>query len=219
MKSDADVRRDVEAELQWEPELDSRDIGVAVKDGVVTLTGFVRSYAERGCAEDAAKRIAGVIGIANDIAVVLPRSQELPDPDIAHAAALALRAHLGPAADSVRPIVNQGSVTLEGEVAWNYQRQAAETAVRRLTGVRAIDDRIRVQPTEKADAVSIKQKIEEAFKRHAQIDAQALTVTIKEETVILGGAVQSWAERDEAERIASAAPGIAKVENRIAVSA
>jgi osmotically-inducible protein OsmY len=219
MKSDGDLKRDVEAELQWEPALDSRDIGVAVRDGVVTLTGVVRSYAERRSAEDAAKRIAGVVGLANDIAVVLPRSDEVPDPDVAHAAFSALRAHLGLAADGIRPIVTQGSVALEGEVAWSYQRQGAEIAVRHLKGVRGVDNRIIVRPAEPPDAASIRQQIEQAFTRHAAIDAHALTITIKGETLILGGVVGSWAERDEAERIASAAPGIAKVENRIAISA
>jgi osmotically-inducible protein OsmY len=219
MKSDSDIRRDVETELQWEPTLDSRDIGIAVKDGVVTLSGAVRSYAERRAAEDASKRIAGVVGLANDIAVVLPRSDEVPDPDIAHAASLALRTHLGPAAEGIRPIVSQGSPALEGEVAWGYQRQGAEIAVRHLKGVRAVENRIKVRPTEPPDVAGVRQQIEEAFKRHAAIDAHALTITIKGETLILGGVVGSWIERDEAERIALAAPGIAKVENRIAISA
>lgn len=218
MKSDTDVKRDIEAELKWEPGLDSRDVGVAVKDGVVALAGFVRSYAERWAAENVAKRIAGVTGIANDIVVVLPRSLEVPDPEIARAAASALRVHLGPTAERIQPIVSQGSMTLEGEVEWNHQRQGAEMAVRHVTGLRGIDNQIRVRPTQAPDAVSIKRKIEEAFTRHAQIDAQALTITIRDETVILGGIVGSWAERDEAERVASAAPGISKVENRIAIS-
>lgn len=199
MKSDADIRRDVEAELFWEPSIDSRDIGVAVKDGVVALTGSVRSYAKRWDAEKAAKRIAGAIGIANDIAVVLPQSQRVPDPELAHAAASALRTHLAAAADSVRPVVSDGCITLEGEVPWNHQRQAAETALRRLRGVLGIDNRIMVRPSEPLDVAELKRKIEEAFRRHAEIDAKAIVVTIKGETVTLGGGVGSWAERDEAE--------------------
>jgi osmotically-inducible protein OsmY len=218
MRSDEEIRRDVEAELKWEPGIDSRDIGVAVKEGIVALTGSVRSYAERWDAEKATKRIPGVIGIANDITVVLPQSQRVPDPEIAHAAALALRMHLAGAAGGIQPVVSDGCITLEGEVAWNHQRQGAETAVRRLKGVLAIDNRIRVRPSEAPDAAEIKRKIEEAFRRHAEIDAKAVVVTIKGETVTLGGIVESWAERDEAERVVWAAPGITEVVNRIAVA-
>ena len=215
MRSDADIKRDVEDELRWDPDVDPTDIGVAVKDGVVTLTGFVRSYYQKWEAEIAAKRVAGVVGVANDLEVRLPGVDERPDPEIARDAVAEIRIQLPVSADNIRVVVKDGWVTLEGEVEWNYQREIAENAVRPLRGVRGISNLIKVKP--KVEPSELKHKIEEAFRRHAEIDAQRVTVEVNGSEVVLRGTVRSWAERQEAERVAWSAPGITKVDNRIVV--
>jgi osmotically-inducible protein OsmY len=216
MRTDSDIKRDVENELQWDPDVDPTDIAVAVKDGVVTLTGFVRSFGQKYAAERAAKRVAGVVAIANDLEVRLPGEDERPDPDIAREAALAIRNRLPLAADRIRPVVKNGWITLEGEVEWNYQREAAESAVRWLKGVKGVINAIKVKPSVAPD--DIKRKIEEAFMRSAQLDANRITVETHGSEVVLKGTVRSWAERLEAERAAWAAPGVTKVDNRITIS-
>jgi len=215
MRTDSDIKRDVELELRWDPQIESRDIAVAVKDGVVALTGFVKSYSEKYEAEKAARRVAGVRGVANDIEVRLPESSKRPDPEIARDAVNAIRGQLPYSWEQIRDVVRDGWVTLEGKVEWNYQRERAESAVRRLSGVRGIINQIVVQP--ETQASQIKEKIEEAFKRSALFDAKGVTVEVDGSTVILRGTVRSWAERQEAERAAWAAPGVTKVENRITV--
>jgi len=215
MRSDSDIKRDVELELRWDPDITSDDIGVAVKDGVVTLTGFVRSYSERYEAERDAKRVSGVVGLANDIEVRLPSSDERPDPEIAREAASAIKAQLPVTHEHVTPAVRDGWVTLEGEVEWNYQRTLAETAVRRLKGVKGVTNLIHVKP--RVAPSDVKRKIEEALKRHAELEADEITVEADGGEVILRGKVRSWAERKEAERAAWQAPGVTKVDNRITV--
>lgn len=215
MRSDEDVKRDVEDELRWDPDVDPTDIGVAVKDGVVTLAGFVRSYYQKWEAEVAAKRVAGVVGVANDLEVRLPGVDERPDPEIARDAVAEIRIQLPVSAENIRVIVKDGWVTLEGDVEWNYQREIAENVVRRLRGVRGISNLIKVKP--RVEPSELKHKIEEAFRRHAEIDAERVTVEVSGSEVILRGVVRSWAERQEAERVAWSAPGITKVDNRIVV--
>ncbi len=216
MRPDEEIRRDVEDELRWEPSLDARDIGVAAKDGVVTLTGYVSSYAEKSDAESAAKRVAGVAALANDLEVRLPKMARRPDPDIAHESVTVLRAQVGDVATHIRPIVKDGWITLEGAVDWNYQREAAETAVRHLAGVRGLTNSLRLKSV--FVATDIHRQIEDAFRRSAELDAQQITIETQDGTLILRGVVRSWAERKEAERIAWSAPGIAKIDNRIAVA-
>src|SRR5262249_39309569 len=132
MRSDSDIRRDVEDELRWDPDIDPTDIAVNVNNGIVTLTGFVRSYMQKYQAETDAKRVAGVIGVVNDIEVRLPGVDERPDPEIARDAIAQIKSELPYSWDRIRVIVNRGWLTLEGEVEWNYQRERAEAAVRRI---------------------------------------------------------------------------------------
>jgi osmotically-inducible protein OsmY len=216
LKSDSDIKKDVENELRWAPDVDATDVAVAVSKGVVTLTGFVRSYSEKWEAEVAAKRIAGVVGLANDIEVRLPGSDERPDPEIARDAIAAIKAQLPVSWGNTKVIVKNGWVTLEGEVEWNYQRERAETAVRYLRGVKGVSNLIKLKP--RVSPTEVKRKIEEAFRRSAEIDASRITIETGNNTVTLKGTVRSWAERQEAERAAWASPGVTKVENPIDVS-
>jgi osmotically-inducible protein OsmY len=216
MRSDEEIKRDVEDELKWDPDLDATDIAVAVKDGVVTLTGFVKSYTDKYEAEAAAKRVAGVQAVANDIEVRLPSTDERPDPDIARDAVTAIRSQLPISADNIKIVVKNGWITLEGEVEWNYQRQAAENAVRRIKGVKGVSNLIELKPQVAPDEV--KKKIMEAFRRNAELDANRIQVEARGGEVVLKGTVRSWIEREEAERAAWSAPGVVKVIDQIVVA-
>lgn len=216
MRSDDDIRSDVEKELKWDPDIDATDIAVAVKDGVVTLTGFVRSYSQKIKAEADVKRVDGVRGVANDIEVRLPTSLQKPDPELAREAVAAIKNELPYSSDRIRVVVKDGWVTLEGEVEWQFQRERAETAARRLKSVKGIINNITLKPT--VAATDIKAKIEAALRRIAEVDAQRIQVETNGSEVVLKGTVRSWAEREEAERTAWQAPGVTRVENRITVN-
>jgi osmotically-inducible protein OsmY len=216
MRTDSDIKRDVEAELKWDPDIDPTDIGVAVKSGVVTLTGFARSYSQKYQAERDAKRVLGVRGLANDIAVRLPADSQRPDPEIARDAVEALKAELPYSSANMKVVVKDGWLSLEGSAEWNYQRTRAEEAVRRVKGIKGVSNLIVLKP--RVAATEIKSKIEDAFRRNAEIDAKNITVEANGSEVILKGSVRSWAERQEAERAAWRAPGVTNVDNRIAIS-
>jgi len=216
MRSDSDIRRDVEGELRWDPDIDATDIAVTVNNGVVTLAGFVRSFMQKYQAEADAKRVAGVVAVANDIEIRLPGVGERPDPEIARDAIQRIKSELPFAWDKIRVVVKSGWVTLEGEVEWNYQRGRAEAAVRRVRGLKGVTNSIEVKPH--VAPSEIRRKIEDALRRAAEIDASRITVETVGSEVILRGTVRSWAERQEAERAAWWAPGVSKVDNRIIVS-
>lgn len=215
MKSDSEVERDVRKELQWDPDLNAEDIAVSVKDGVVTLAGFTRSYTDRLEAEAAAKRVAGVHAVANDIEVRLPAIDQRPDPDIGRDAVAALKSQLPISHDKVKVIVKDGWITLEGATEWQYQKTTAEDAVRKIKGVKGVTNVIQLRPA--VQPTDIQRKIQEAFKRSAEFDANRISVEAKGGEVTLKGTVRSWMEREEAERVAWSAPGVTHVEDRIVV--
>jgi osmotically-inducible protein OsmY len=216
MKSDSEIERDVKDELSWDPDLDATDIAVSVKKGVVTLTGFVRSYTDKFEAEAAAKRVSGVVAIANDIEVRMPSVDERPDPEIARDAVAAIKSQLPISSEKIKVIVKNGWITLEGQVEWQYQRSTAEHAVRRIKGLKGVSNMIQLKPH--AQPSEIKRKIQEAFRRNAEVDSNRIIVEADGGVVTLKGTVRSWVEREEAERAAWAAPGVVNVVDQIVVS-
>jgi len=216
MRPDSEIEHDVREELKWDPDLDSEDIAISVKDGVVTLAGFTHSYKDRLEAEAAAKRVAGVLAIVNDIEVRLPSIDQRPDPDIARDAIAALKSELPISYDRIKVIVRDGWITLEGSAEWQYQKTTAENAVRKVKGVKGVINAINLKP--KVQPTELQRKIIEAFKRNAEIDANRITVEANGSEVVLKGTVRSWIEREEAERVAWSAPGVTRVDDRIVVS-
>ena len=215
MKTDAQVQQDVLAELKWEPSVNAAQIGVEVKDGIVTLAGHVGSYAEKYDAERAAQRVSGVKALAIEMDVTLPGFGKRNDADIARAAESALQWTTFLPKDSVKVMVEGGRITLSGEVNWEYQRQSAAAAVRYLLGVTSVSDQIVIKP--KVSASAVKVDIEAALKRHAHDDAQKISVSVSGADVTLSGKVPTWSERDMARNSAWGTPGVRKVIDHMTV--
>jgi len=216
MKNDTDLRHDVLEELEWEPSIDAAHIGVTGRDGVITLTGVVNSYLEKLTAERVAKRVHGVSAIANDIEVRLPGTALRSDSDIARAAVDVLKWRTSVSYGQLKVSVTKGWITLEGEVDWQYQKDAAFDAVHHLVGVKGVTNLITVMP--RVSTTEITSRIEAAFRRSAEVDAHKVRVETHEGKVTLRGGLRSWSERREAERTAWAAPGVTNVENFIVVT-
>jgi osmotically-inducible protein OsmY len=213
--TDKDLKQHVQSALDWEPSLDAIDIGVSADEGVVTLRGNVASYAEKVTAERVTLRVYGVKGVANDLAVHLASLFERTDTEVAQAAVGALKWNTMVPADRVTVTVKNGWLSLNGTLDWQYQKDAAGRAVRDLTGVKGVMNNVTVQPRVKT--IDVRDKIEAAFKRSAEIDARRVNVNATDGKVILSGNVRSWAERQEAERAAWAAPGVTQVEDHLAI--
>jgi osmotically-inducible protein OsmY len=215
--TDLELKKAVESELNFEPSINAAEIGVAAKDGIITLSGRVPSYWEKMAAERAAARVSGVKAVVNEVEVHLPGSSERTDEDIARAAVNALQWNVLIPLDRIKVKVSKGWVTLEGMVDWQFQKTAAEKAVRKLIGVKGVIDLIELKPS--VSKGEVKAAIEGALKRLAEIDANKIKVETEDGKVVLSGTVRSWFEREEAERAAWAAPGVRTVEDRIAVAA
>lgn len=213
---DISLRQDIIDELEFEPSIDAADIGVAVDDGVVTLTGHVPTYHQRATAEDVVRRVKGVKGIAQEIEVRPLGSNRTADDEIVKRALNTINWNTAVPKDSVQVKVQQGWVTLTGKVGWNFQRTAANDAVRNLAGVVGVSNNIEVKP--RASASDVKTRIEAALKRNAEVEAQAIRVDVLNDKVILKGKVNAWVERSAAERAAWSAPGVREVEDQLTVS-
>jgi Predicted periplasmic or secreted lipoprotein len=212
------LQHDVLTELEWDPSIEAGKIGVSVENGVVTLNGHVSNYSEKSAAERIAKRVKGVDAVANDIEVKLDLEGQRDDTDIAKAALDALRWNVALPRDKVKVMVtNGGWVTLEGEVDWDYQRRVAFDAVRSLRGIRLVTNNIAVIP--KVKAADVKDKIEAALRRNAEIDSKKISVETTDGRVTLRGSVRSWVEREDAVSAAWAAPGVRKVVDELKVRA
>jgi osmotically-inducible protein OsmY len=215
MKTDAQLKQDIIAELTWEPSVNASQIGVEVKDGTVTLAGHVDSYTEKLGAERAAQRVSGVKGLAIEMDVKLPGVSKRTDGDIARSAQNALDWTTSLPGDAVKAKAENGWLTLSGELEWDYQRQAAKDAVRYLFGVVGVSDTITLKP--RASTNAVKAEIEAALKRRAQRDSQQITVEVRGADVTLSGTAHSWSERELASDSAWAAPGVRRVIDNIRI--
>ncbi|ASW56549.1 BON domain-containing protein [Plantactinospora sp. KBS50] len=218
-RDDVETQRAVLAELGWEARVQPNEVGVSVSGGVVTLTGWVDSYAKKWAAERTAHRLRGVRAVANDIEVRLPGSAERLDPDIATAATRALEWDAFVPIENLDVTVSHAWVMLRGEVEWGYQKRAAERAVRRLAGVRGVTNLIAVRPAYRSVPQDVLRDIRNALVRSMEGTADEITVRIEGDSVVLTGTVHSWLEREEAERVAWSAPGVSAVEDHLVVAA
>lgn len=219
MKTDRQVREDVEAALDWDPSFDSRKIGVAVQHGVVTLSGHVSAFPDRWAAQKTTLRVGGVKAVANEIEINLPLDAKRSDTDIASAALTALKSNISIPMDSVQLTVHDGWITLTGKVNWWYQKNAAEMAVHYLHGVRGVSNNLTIHSPPIASTSEVRSKIESAFQRQAHLYAQKIKVAVSGHTVTLEGEVPTWQERWEAETAAWSAPGVSKVEDHLVIRA
>jgi len=210
--TDKQLREAVLRQLEWEPEVVSQDISVNAKEGAVTLTGFVHSYAEKVAAEKTAKSVYGVKAVANDIDV---KPMTRTDPEIARDVIEAMKLDLRVPDDRLKAGIQNGFVTLDGKVDWYYQREAAESCARKVNGVRGVTNKIEVKPT--VSTTEVKTKIEDALRRSAEVDARRIIVSAQDGAVTLNGNVRSWFEKEQAERAAWAAPGVSRVIDHISV--
>jgi osmotically-inducible protein OsmY len=210
--TDKQLREAVLRQLEWEPEVVSQDISVNAKEGAVTLTGFVHSYAEKVAAEKTAKSVYGVKAVANDIDV---KPMTRTDPEIAPDVIEAMKLDLRVPDDRLKAGIQNGFVTLDGKVDWYYQREAAESCARKVNGVRGVTNKIEVKPT--VSTTEVKTKIEDALRRSAEVDARRIIVSAQDGAVTLNGNVRSWFEKEQAERAAWAAPGVSRVIDHISV--
>jgi len=217
MRTDTELQHAVMEELTWEPSVDAAEIGVSAESGIVTLSGMVKSLPQKWAAEKAAQRVFGVKAVTDEIVVKLPGDGELSDTEIARAVVNALDWNASVPRGHVKVVVSHGWVNLEGTVRFHYERVAAEYAVRGLIGVKGVTNLISVKPPQTSPK-DIKHRIEQAFERAADLDAEMISVEAKDGKVILRGTVDSWAEREQAELAAWAAPGVSRVENEILIA-
>ena len=212
-QADADLERAVLGQLEYDPRIVSKDIGVVTKDSIVTLIGFVHSYPEKLAAERAAKAVYGVRAVANDIEV--KTAGERTDPEIARDVVHAMAIDISVPRDRIKVGIQNGWVTLEGVVNWHFQRASAERCARNADGVRGVLNKIQLKPS--VSAADVKTKIENALRRNAEVDARRVSVWENEGTVHLYGSVRSYTEREEAEQAAWSAPGVLDVKDHITV--
>lgn len=214
--NDKQLQHNVQTQLEWDPSVDASRIGVTARDGVVTLSGTVLTIAERQQAEKETKRVYGVKAVANEIEVKVSDILQRNDTDIAAAILDYFRWDSTVPEGAIKVVVSKGWVTLEGVVDWQFQRESAESHVRKLIGVRGVTNAIALK--QRASKIDIQRKIEEAFERNAELDARRVDVNAHDGRVVLHGNVRSWAERDQAQKAAWAAPGVIEVDNRITVT-
>lgn len=215
MKTDLEIQQDVMNELKWQPFLKSSSIGIAVKNGIVTLTGIVDNYAQKVEAEKAAKKITGVKAIAEDIQIGVSPSYKKTDTEIAESVMNALRWHAAVPEENLKVTIEDGIVKLEGDVEWEYQRSSAKNAIVNLLGVRNVINLINVKP--KLTAFDVRAKIAQALHRAATVDAEKVSIDVEGHKVILNGKVRSFAEKEDVEEAAWCAPGVSTVESHIEI--